>query len=190
MTPCCKECNSDIARKVNYFSRMSAQLATIAEELTFAAPARRPVGRPTMYSDTLANEICAAVELGGAIYKLCDELDHWPAEGTIYRWVEELPEFKERFTRARQRKAHRFVEEMATIADGDRPDVRRDELRIKTRQWVAGMLNREAYGQAPAVVNNTQQINVVGFAQSMRSKLEDMLDRKVIDVTPSDPGAT
>lgn len=187
MPPCCKECNSDIAGKVNYFLRMSAQLATIAEELTLPAK----IGRPSVFTDELGAEICDAVANGLPLYRLCHERSHWPERATIYRWADERPEFRDMFTRARELKAHLFTEEMQHLADTAAPEsVRVAELQIKTRQWLAGKLARDAYGDAPAVVNNNAQINVVGFAQSMRSKLDDMLDRKVIDVTPRDPCAT
>jgi hypothetical protein len=147
----------------------------LAEELN--APGRAIVGRPTAYTAELAAEICEAVALGHPLQDLCDERAHWPARATIYRWQDQHPEFREMFKRARELKAHRFVDEMPDIAEGaSAENVRVAELRIKTRQWIAGKLARDAYGdQAPtvAVQNN---FNVTGIAADVANKLDQLAE--------------
>ena len=55
------------------------------------APAKRPVGRPALYNDELAMEICRRVENGERLTKICKE-DGMPAFGTIWHWENDTVE--------------------------------------------------------------------------------------------------
>lgn len=148
-------------------------MTLLAEDLR--VPAK--MGRPTIYTPELAQEICLAVSKGLPLFRLCDERADWPERGTIYRWATERADFRDMFTRARELKAHLFSEEMLEIAEKAAPEsVRVAELQIKTRQWLAGKLSRADYGdQAPQLQVN-QQFNVQPIAQQAESKLEQILE--------------
>jgi len=168
-------------------SNKRSELEDLAAELGEPRPVRR-VGRPTAYSDEIAAEICEAVAEGLALYKAANERPHWPDRATIYRWADERPEFRERFARARELKAHLFVDEMPEIAADAIPTnehIRLAELRIKTRQWVAPMLARNIYGQMPAQVSVANQINIESYARLVGEKLEALVERKELDAIDS-----
>lgn len=55
------------------------------------APAKRPVGRPALYNDDLAMEICRRVENGERLTRICKE-PGMPAFGTIWHWENDTVE--------------------------------------------------------------------------------------------------
>jgi hypothetical protein len=138
----------------------------------------RPRGRPTVYTEDLAAEICDAVALGFPLQDLCEQRSHWPERATIYRWADERADFRQRFDRARELKAHLFVDEMPSIAEKATPeDVRVAELKIKTRQWLAPQLARGVYGQAPPVQVQHVTVNLAAVAQAAEARIASLAER-------------
>lgn len=110
------------------------------------------VGRPPMYSLELASHICATMlerKPDGNMMSLRDicALDGMPAEGTVYRWLAEQPEFREMYTRAREERAHLAAEDIIHIADTEE-DPNKARVRIDARKWYASKLNRKDYGDS------------------------------------------
>jgi hypothetical protein len=102
-------------------------------------------GRPSSYSDELAEEICEAIASGGALYKMVEKLDHWPDERTIYRWLEKNDAFRQKYARARERQADRRNEEIVVIAD-EAKDANIARLQVDARKWQASKLAPKKYG--------------------------------------------
>lgn len=101
-------------------------------------------GRPSDYSPDVADMICEAIASGGALYRLCEQ-DGWPAEGTVYRWLEKEQEFREKYARARERQADRRSDEIIHIAD-EAEDANLARLRVDARKWAASKLAPKKYG--------------------------------------------
>jgi hypothetical protein len=78
-------------------------------------PAKRPVGRPSLYSQELAEEICLRVSLGRAVEEIAKD-DDMPGERTIYQWKARHPEFAQALARAREDMASRWAEKILDIA--------------------------------------------------------------------------
>lgn len=129
-------------------------------------PARRKPGRPSIYSEAIATEICNRIMVGESLKAICRDA-HIPDITTILNWLlRPAPnEFVLRYKKAREMQAESFVDEIVDIADdahGDheiriKPDgtyyvhvnaegVNRARLRIQTRQWAAGRLAPAKYG--------------------------------------------
>lgn len=121
----------------------------------------KPLGRPSSYTDAIADEICEAIAEGYALHRMCKERDGWPREGTIYRWIEKHPDFREKYARAREIQAERMAEEVVTIADDGARDVRltedgeeivdhdhiaRAKLRVDARKWLVSKILPKKYG--------------------------------------------
>lgn len=117
---------------------------------------KRPVGRPSIYTDELANEICERIANGESLRSICKD-EYMPAQSTVYAWVSEIRQFSEQYAHAREQQAHYFVDEMIEIADkvlADSAAVQKARLQIDTRKWAAAKLNKAAYGDGAEKIIN------------------------------------
>jgi len=119
-------------------------------------------GRPSLYTDELAQDICDTIASNSkGIKKLCAEHPHWPNKDTIFTWLKNKPEFADQYARAKQCQIETFVDEIIEIADDSSEDqvineqgnavynsefIARSRLRIDTRKWLASKLVPKVYG--------------------------------------------
>ena len=76
----------------------------------------KKTGRPTDYTPQLADEICDAIassELG--LVHLVNAHPHWPHRGTIFIWMRKHPEFRDKYTLAKEDQQDVCVEYMQEI---------------------------------------------------------------------------
>lgn len=86
----------------------------------------RARGRPTTYSDAVANEICDRLSEGEPLRVICR--DHgMPPWRTVYGWMEANEEFAARIARARMVGREAILEDTLLIADTPKEGVRREE---------------------------------------------------------------
>ncbi len=140
-------------------------------------------GRPTTYSEEIVSTICARIAEGESLRSICDD-DDLPAIRTVFDWLadDKRVDFRTKYARAREAQADALFDEMIDIADDGRNDwmekrnsdgenigwqengeaLRRSDLRIKTRQWMASKLQPKKYGDKLDVDINAK----VGFVVS------------------------
>lgn len=134
------------------------------------AGAKSKPGRPSIYSDDLADRICAALAEGRSARSVC-AADDMPSMQTFWRWLRENPSFRERYAHAKSESADAMVEDMLDIADDGTNDfteddegkvrfnaehVQRSRLRVDVRKWVASKLKPKRYGDALDLNHGTQ----------------------------------
>lgn len=130
-------------------------------------------GRPTIFSDALADRICTELASGRSARSVCSDED-MPSMQTFWRWLRENAAFREQYTRAKQEAADALVEEMLDIADDATSDyaedeqgrvrfnsenVQRSRLRIETRKWIASKLKPQRYGERLDLQHGVQPQN-------------------------------
>lgn len=121
------------------------------------------MGRPSKYTDEIADKICERLALGESILKICSG-EEMPSERAIYRWLESNEEFRQNYARAREQQADHYAAEIIDLADKDRicekrtikPDggeeivivdqTDRTRLQIDARKWYASKLAPKKYG--------------------------------------------
>ena len=114
------------------------------------------VGRPSDYTQELADRICGELALGKSMRKVC-EAEDLPHVRTIFKWLRTNDEFRQQYETAKDEAADLFAEEIIEIADdssGDRDEdgksqkeyVQRSRLRVDARKWVASKLKPKKYG--------------------------------------------
>ncbi|MDO3434603.1 terminase small subunit protein [Rhizobium sp. CBN3] len=125
------------------------------------------MGRPSKFSQALAEKICARIADRESLRSICRDED-MPSKSTVLSWLadEDKAAFRARYALAREIMADSFVDEMVEIADNGSDDwiekknaagettgwqengeaIRRSQLRIATRQWVAEKLRPKKYG--------------------------------------------
>ncbi len=120
-------------------------------------------GRPSTYSDVIADAICEQLALGRSLLQISQDPD-FPGERTVYQWLEKHEEFAQKYARAREQQADRYAAEIVNLADTPvearkvviKPDgseeitigdaVERTRLQIDARKWYASKVAPKKYG--------------------------------------------
>lgn len=136
------------------------------------APKKKPeeqkkMGRPTLFSQELADLICERVATSTlGLARLCELHDDLPVKSTINLWRYKYPDFSTQYAQAKLYQADLLAEEILDIADDSTNDwmeawgedgsigwkfngehVQRSRLRIDTRKFLASKLLPKQYGQ-------------------------------------------
>lgn len=142
------------------------------------AKPKRKTGRPTTFTQGLADRICAELAEGKSMRTVC-KADDMPAMSTVFKWLRERPEFSQQYTKAKEESADALVEEMLDIADDGTNDwmevhdkdgeaagykingeaVQRSRLRVETRKWIAAKLKPKKYSEKVDVNHGVQPEN-------------------------------
>ena len=114
-----------------------------------AKPSRRKkTGRPSSYTEKLADEICERIADGEALHIMCQEPE-MPSAATVYRWLEDNISFRDKYARARSRQADKLAAEIVDIADAvpskDKGALEKARLRMDARKWAASKLAPKKY---------------------------------------------
>jgi len=120
------------------------------------------MGRPSSYSEELADEICLRLSYGEGLVKICKD-EHIPARSTVILWLLKNKTFSDKYAQAREAQADFLLEELLDIADATEGDmlldkdgnptgkvnhenINRSRLRVDTRKWVITKLAPKKYG--------------------------------------------
>jgi len=118
---------------------------------------KKSIGRPTDYSEELADCICEMLMDGISLRDICKR-DDMPNRATVFRWLRKYEDFSDQYARARIEMADAIFDEVLAIADDCSQDrdvkgqfnhehVQRSKLRIDARKWMAGKLRPKVYGE-------------------------------------------
>jgi hypothetical protein len=131
-------------------------------------------GRPTLYTQDLADEICKKISTTSkGLLRLCNENSHWPTKETILDWrLTNKNDFSYQYRNAKAAQVEALVDECLDISDDTSYDsyiqdngkevcnseyVNRSRLRVDTRKWIASKLAPKVYGDK---LDQTIQANV------------------------------
>jgi hypothetical protein len=105
-----------------------------------------PGGRPSDYTPEVAELICQRLACGESLNKICKETG-FPDISTVFRWLQQREEFRDKYARAREAQMDAMAEEILTIADKGKPDEANWlKLRVDTRKWLMSKLAPKKYG--------------------------------------------
>jgi hypothetical protein len=121
-------------------------------------------GRPSSYSEELAASILERLADGESLRSICDD-EEMPDKSTVFRWLTANETFRDQYALAREAQADALFDDVLAIADDGRNDwmrrkfgdderwvengeaLRRSQLRIDARKWMAGKLKPKKYGE-------------------------------------------
>ena len=125
----------------------------------------KTMGRPSLYTEELAHEICVRLGSGESLRKICLD-ERIPSIATVMSWLTKKPDFLEQYTRAREIQAETQFDELIDIVDqppelnhvvdknGELVEVKFDssyvawmKLRVDTRKWTAARMAPKKYGE-------------------------------------------
>lgn len=125
-------------------------------------------GRPSSYSQEIADAICERLADGVSLRTVCLAED-MPAKSTVFKWLREIPGFSDQYAKAKEESADALVEDLLDIADNGSNDwiatndpnnpgykqngeaINRSRLRVDTRKWIASKLKAKKYGEKQAI---------------------------------------
>lgn len=128
------------------------------------------MGRPTLYTDELATEICRRIVEGESLTRICKD-EGMPNVSSVYLWLLKNKDFSNMYTRAKEDQADTLADQIMDIGeeipmmvitdeDGkvtkriDPAGVNRNRLRVDARKWVAAKLKPRKYGDRQVVAGD------------------------------------
>lgn len=129
-----------------------------------------PQGRPSLYSQSIADAICDRITGGESLRSVCRDED-MPDKSTVLRWLgrDEYQGFRDQYARACELRSEHWGDEILNIADDDTTDVQRAKLRVDTRKWLMSKMAPKKYGdRVSAEITGKDggpvQVQVIRFA--------------------------
>ena len=132
------------------------------------------VGRPTLYTQELADIVCERLANGESMRSVARD-DSMPAMSTLFKWLRDIKAFSEQYTRAKEESANALFEDLLDIADNSTNDymtrqsksgedyesvnpeaIARSRLRVDTRKWALSKLMPKKYGERIAVAGEPE----------------------------------
>ena len=119
-------------------------------------------GRPSKFTQALADRICSRLSEGETLRAVCRD-DGMPNASTVIRWTQAKGKeaFSQQYAKARENGYHVMADEILEIADDGRNDTYEDEegntrtnldvlgrsrLRVDTRKWLLSKALPKVYG--------------------------------------------
>lgn len=130
-----------------------------------------PAGRPSDYTQELADRICEELSMGNSLRTVC-KADDFPEIRSVFRWLRKYPEFSQQYARAKEESADALLEETMDISDdgtndwieSNDPDnpgyringeaIQRSRLRVDVRKWAMSKLKPKKYGDRVETVHS------------------------------------
>lgn len=105
------------------------------------------MGRPSDFTEELAEHICNQLMDGLSLRKICDA-DGMPHRSTVIRWMEARADFATKCARARELQADLMDDMILDEAEKATPETAHvAKVRISAYQWRAAKLQPKKYGE-------------------------------------------
>jgi hypothetical protein len=104
-----------------------------------------PRGRPSIYTQELADRICERLASGESLRAICLD-DGMPDGKTVRNWLSDKPDFVLQYARAREDQAEAHADRIIEIADDADIDPHHKRIMVDARKWVASKLKPKRYG--------------------------------------------
>lgn len=116
-------------------------------------------GRPTKFTQELADTICERIANGETLRAICRDIDLPPS--TVIEWTMNNKSFSEQYAQARQKQADAYADMILDEAFNSH-DAQIGRLRVDALKWVASKLAPKRYGDKVEVEQTgTQKIRVI-----------------------------
>lgn len=154
-------------------------------------------GRPTTYTQELADNICEQLALGYSLRTVC-KADGMPAIASIFNWFRSQPGFLEQYEKAKQESTDAMAEDLLDIADNGTNDwmesedrfgnigwklngenIQRSRLRADTRKWLMAKMKPKKYGDKLDVTSDGKAL-----PQPIYGGISLKTEEKDIDTVP------
>lgn len=136
---------------------------------------KRRRGRPTTYTQEIADAICRRLAEGETLRAICRDMGL--AIGTVLGWVrDDRDGFAERYARARDIGYEVMADELIDIADGGSDDWQRDRLRVDARKWLLAKALPKRFGDRVTLSGDAEAPLGVVMLPEVRDGADDEED--------------
>src|SRR5678815_5757330 len=107
------------------------------------------MGRPTTFTEEMADRLCDWIADGKSLRSFVFENDDTPTHSTIFKWLTQQPLFAERYSRAREVQAHADADRINAIVEAvEGRTLTSDQARVMTDalKWTASRRLPKVYG--------------------------------------------
>lgn len=144
-------------------------------------------GRRAKYNTRIAKRICEQIALGATLKQALEKEPMGPAIPTFWRWLDEYPEFREMYERARVLQADLISDTIMTMAE----NVLRQpkfaaayKVAVDILRWQAEIRNPARYG-SKVTVEHKQTLDPKKMVQEIAQLEKELglleLDSKTVD---------
>jgi hypothetical protein len=129
-------------------SKPASRTRKAASKVAKPAAEVKKAGRPPLYNEVLADKVCSAIADGDSLRQICARAG-MPSRETVRVWLENSPDFRAKYARAREEQGHSIHDEIHELerdllTKKVAPDVAR--VALASKQWRASKLNPKVYG--------------------------------------------
>lgn len=118
-------------------------------------------GRPTIFSDALADTIVEKITDGLSLRTICDDAA-MPNRSTVVRWLADDESFATKYARAREMQADFMDALVLDTADKCTSETAAaDRVKIAAYQWRAAKLRPKAYGDRLDLTTGGEKLGIV-----------------------------
>ena len=159
------------------------ELQPQSPEIITPEPVPKKIGRPSDYTQELADKICAQLTKGDSLRTVC-KADDMPSTVTIFSWFRKYPEFLSQYARAKEESADALAEEIMDIADdslhsivggkdsGDNARIQSYRLKVDTRKWIMSKMKPKKYGDKMDHTTNGKDLPVINLSSAIAEKYD------------------
>jgi hypothetical protein len=133
------------------------------------------MGRPTVYTQELADTICERIALGESMRSICTQ-DDMPSMSSVFKWLREDAEFSQQYARATDERTEAMAEDLLHISDtpimGETKTIKADgsieikqdemlghrRLQIDARKWLMSKMKPKKYGDKLDMTTNGKDL--------------------------------
>lgn len=144
-------------------------------EPEFVVEEPKSTGRPSGYTQEIADKICERIAEGASMRTVCTP-DDMPGLATVFRWLREHSIFRDQYARATEERTEAMSEEILDIADDGSNDfmviqkgtqsyqienkevTNRSRLRVDTRKWLMSKMKPKKYGEKLDMTTNGKDL--------------------------------
>lgn len=107
------------------------------------------MGRPSIFSEDYADDICAWIASGKSLTSWCEPADR-PGYSTVMAWLPKNPNFQENYTRARDMQGENTADQIADVRakiESGALSPEQGRVMISSLQWESGRRAPKRYGE-------------------------------------------
>lgn len=130
---------------------------------------RQGEGRPTIFTQELADKICEQIILGKSLKSICEATD-MPNASSVFKWIGENDEFSKKYAYACQERSEAMLEEILDISDEGIDVIKQGaekksgalaqivRLKVDTRKWYMSKMKPKKYGDKLDVTSGGEKL--------------------------------
>lgn len=149
------------------------------------------MGRPSDFSQEVADHICEAIAQGESLRSICLD-EGMPCKSTVFKWLSKHQSFADQYARAREAQADHIFDEILDIADDGQNDtytddegnvrtnqdvIARSRLRVDARKWMAGKLRPKVYGEKQAIEHSGPDGKPIEHTHTVSAATRGLLEK-------------